>query len=196
MPRNLSDAINTYLSGNVFISVLLLEIDVPDSAGVSSTVRYTDNPYDLTYNGNVYSAQGQFVAVSETQLNSAVQINSVNISISALTLSNVQTFATSEIINQTVSIYRAFIDPDTNLLFGDSAGENAFLLFKGKVAGYSITNNQSSADVQLQVSSQFVNFNRKNGRRTNQNNFHREFPDDDSMEFSHEALAEIKWGIK
>ena len=25
---------------------------------------------------------------------------------------------------------------------------------------------------------------------------YREHPDDDSMEFSHEALSEIKWGIK
>jgi len=192
VPRNFSDPLNTYLAGNTFISVLLLEIEKPDG----STVRYTDNPYDLDYAGNTYSAQGEFISISETQLNSAVQISSVNIAINALTLSNVQTFGVTGIINKPVNIYRGFIDPDTNLLFGDSAGENAFLLFKGRVAGYTITNNQTNADVQLQVSSQFVNFNRKNGRRTNQNNFHREHPNDDSMEFSHEALAEIKWGIK
>lgn len=196
MPRGFSDPLNTYLAGNTFISVLLLEIDTYDSGSDPDTLRYTNNPYDLTFNGETYSAQGQFMSISETQLNSAVQISSVNIAISALTLANVQTFATSEIINQTVSIYRGFIDPSTNVLFGDSAGENAFLLFKGKIAGYSVTNNQTSADIQLQVSSQFVNFNRKNGRRTNQNNFQREHPNDASMEFSHEALAEIKWGIK
>lgn len=196
MPRGFSDPLNTYLAGNTFTSVLLLEINTPDSGGAPETRRFTDNPYDLDYAGNTYSAQGEFISISETQLNSAVQISSVNIAINALTLSNVQTFATSEIVNQTVSIFRGFIDPNTNVLLGDSSGENAFLLFKGKVAGYTITNNQTNADIQLQVSSQFVNFNRKNGRRTNQNNFHREHPNDDSMEFSHEALAEIKWGIK
>ena len=192
MPREFSDALNTYLSGNTFISVLLLELQQGDG----TIVRYTDNPFDLTYKGNTYSAQGEFVAVSETQLNSAVQISSVTISISALTLANVQNFATSNIINKPVSIHRGFIDPATNQLFGDSARENAFLLFKGKVAGYQVNNKQTTADITLQVSSQFVNFNRKNGRRTNQTNFHREHPTDDSMEFAHETLAEIKWGIK
>jgi len=194
--RKFSDPLNTYLSGNTFISVLLLEIDTPDSGGIGETQRFTDNAYDLTFNGNTFSAQGDFINISETQLNSQVQINNVNISISALTTSNVLTFATSEIINHNVRIYRAFIDPDTNQLFGDSAGENAFILFQGKISGYNVTNNQSFADIQLQVSSQFVNFNKKNGRRTNLNNFQREFPDDKSMEFSHEALAEIKWGQK
>tara|TARA_R100000995_G_scaffold84764_1_gene64692 strand:+ start:2018 stop:2596 length:579 start_codon:yes stop_codon:yes gene_type:complete len=192
MPREFSDALNTYLSGNTFISVLLLELQQADG----TTVRYTDNPFNLTYEGNTYSAQGEFIAVSETQLNSAVQISSVSISISALTLANVQNFAASSIINKPVSIHRGFIDPATNLLFGDSAGENAFLLFKGKVAGYQVNNKQTTADVTLQVSSQFVNFNRKNGRRTNQTNFHREHPTDDSMEFAHETLSEIKWGLK
>jgi hypothetical protein len=192
MPREFSNALNTYLSGNTFTSVLLLELQQADG----TTVRYTDNPFDLTYAGNTYSAQGEFLAISETQLNSAVQISSVSISISALTLANVQNFAASNIINKPVSIHRGFIDPTTNLLFGDSAGENAFLLFKGKVAGYSVSNKQTSADITLQVSSQFVNFNRKNGRRTNQTNFKREHPTDDSMEFAHETLAEIKWGMK
>ena len=192
MPREFSAALNTYLSGNTFISVLLLELQKADG----TTVRYTDNPFDLTYEGNTYSAQGEFLAVSETQLNSAVQISSVNIAINALTVDNVTAFAASGIINKPVSIHRGFIDPATNQLFGDSTGENAFLLFKGKVAGYSIANRQTTADVTLQVSSQFVNFNRKNGRRTNQTNFHREHPLDDSMEFSHETLSEIKWGIK
>ena len=98
MPREFSDALNTYLSGNTFISVLLLELQQGDG----TIVRYTDNPFDLTYKGNTYSAQGEFVAVSETQLNSAVQISSVTISISALTLANVQNFATSNIINKPV----------------------------------------------------------------------------------------------
>jgi hypothetical protein len=197
--RNFSDPLNTYLAGNTFTAVLLLKIDAPDfsdSGGATQTLYYTDNPYDLTFDGDTYSAQGQFINITESSINAEVQISSVNISISALTTSNVTTFASSEMINKNVSIYRGFIDPSTNVLFGDSAGENAFLIFKGKVAGYSVNNQQTYADITLQVSSQFVNFNRKNGRRTNLNNFQREHPNDYGMEFSHEALSEIKWGLK
>ena len=156
MPREFSDPLNTYLAGNTFTSVLLLEINTPDSGGAPETRRFTDNPYDLDYAANTYSAQGEFISISETQLNSAVQISSVNIAINALTLSNVQTFATSEIVNQTVSIFRGFIDPNTNVLLGDSSGENAFLL---PVPMMNIINGGSHSDAPIAFQKAFYFLN-------------------------------------
>ena len=79
---------------------------------------------------------------------------------------------------------------------GDSAGDAVFLAFKGKIAGYQIVNNINTADIQLQVSSQFINFTRKNGRRSNLVNFQREHPTDFSMQHSHETVSDIFWGKK
>jgi len=191
MTRGFTSTLNTYLAGDSLIGALLIDIETG-----SGTTRWTDNSFDIEFGGNTYQAQGNFLNISERDETAELQIHSVNISISALTTANVTTYATSSQINKSVEIRRVFLDPTTNGLLGNGTTDTGYLLFKGKIAGYSVTNNQNFADIQLQVSSQFINFNRKNGRRTNQQNFQREHPNDHSMEYSHETLSEIKWGIK
>jgi len=196
MTRQFTDTLNTYVAGDSLLTAILLEIDTVDSAGTITTNYFTDNAFNIFYDGNTYLAQGEFLSFTESQESGDLNIASVNIAISALDVSLVRTYGVSSQINQGVRIYRAFLDPNTNLLLGDSGADAIVMLFKGKIAGYQITNNQSTADIQYQVSSQFVNFNKKNGRRSNQQNFQREHPNDRSMEFSHETLNELKWGLK
>ena len=190
MTREFPNALNTYLAGNSFVSVLLVKIQKPDN----SYTLWTDAPYDIDFNSDTYLAQGDFLSITEGQETSEIQIHSVSIQISALDVNNITTYATSNIINRTVEIRRAFLDPVTQQLQGDSAGDSGFLLFKGRVAAYAVNNNVNNADIVLQVSSQFINFQRTSGRRSNLTNFQREHPDDFGMEYSHETLTEINWG--
>ena len=191
MTRQFTDSLNTYLAGNTLIEVILVSIGT-----TGSTVYYTSAPFDIEFGGNTFQAQGDFLTLSEGQETAELQIHSVNIILSAVNVSNITTFGTSNIINKDVEIRRAFLDPATNKLQGDSAGDAVFLAFKGKIAGYQIVNNINTADIQLQVSSQFINFTRKNGRRSNLVNFQREHPTDFSMQNSHETVSDIFWGKK
>ena len=190
MVRNLTTDQNVYLAGNSLISILLIDIGMANN----TITRYTDAPYNVTFNSNTYTAQGSFLAVGETEENADVQIVSAIITISALDVNNVTAFATSAQINQIVTVRRAFINFTTNQLIGDSAGANAIIIFKGRISGYSVTNSENSAEIALQISSQFVNFDKRAGRRTNQGNFQSEHPDDRSMEFSAVSLRDIRWG--
>jgi len=190
MTREFPNSLQTYLAGNSFVSVLLVKIQKPDN----SYTLWTDAPYDIDFNGDTYLAQGDFLSITEGQETSEIQIHSVSIQISALDVTNITTYATSNIINRTVEIRRAFLDPITQQLQGDSSGDSGFLLFKGRVAAYAVNNNVNNADIVLQVSSQFINFQRTSGRRSNLTNFQREHPDDFGMEYSHETLSEINWG--
>jgi len=190
MTREFPNSLQTYLAGNSFVSVLLVKIQKPDN----SYTLWTDAPYDIDFNGDNYLAQGDFLSITEGQETSEIQIHSVSIQISALDVTNITTYATSNIINRTVEIRRAFLDPITQQLQGDSSGDSGFLLFKGRVAAYAVNNNVNNADIVLQVSSQFINFQRTSGRRSNLTNFQREHPDDFGMEYSHETLTEINWG--
>ena len=190
MTREFPNSLQTYLAGNSFVSVLLVKIQKPDN----SYTLWTDAPYDIDFNGDNYLAQGDFLSITEGQETSEIQIHSVSIQISALDVNNITTYATSNIINRTVEIRRAFLDPITQQLQGDSSGDSGFLLFKGRVAAYAVNNNVNNADIVLQVSSQFINFQRTSGRRSNLTNFQREHPDDYGMEYSHETLTEINWG--
>ena len=190
MVRNLTTDQNVYLAGNSIISVLLIDIGMANG----STTRYTDAPYNISFNSNTYTAQGVFLGVSETEENADVQIVSATITLSALDTSYVTAFATSAQINQLVTIRRAFINFTTNQLIGDSAGENAITIFRGRISGYSVNNNVNTAEITIQVSSQFINFDKRSGRRTNQGNFQVEHPQDNSMEFSAVSLKDIRWG--
>lgn len=190
MVRNLTTDQNVYLAGNSIISILLIDIGMANG----STTRYTDAPYNISFNANTYTAQGVFLGVSETEENADVQIVSATITLSALDTSYVTSFATSAQINQLVTIRRGFINFSTNQLIGDSAGENAITIFRGRISGYSVRNDINTAEITIQVSSQFINFDKRSGRRTNQGNFQVEHPQDHSMEFSAVSLKDIRWG--
>lgn len=192
MSRGLSAAQNSYLAGNSLVSITLIDVGINGG----TDLHYTDCPFDISYNGTSYEAQGNFLGISETSETADLQITSINLVISALDVSNVTTLATSNQINQDVSIYRAFLDLTDNSLIGDSAGDQAILLFKGKISGYRIQDANDTATITLEVTSQFANFNRKTGRRTNQGSIQREHPTDNSMEYSHETTQDIKWGKK
>jgi len=190
MTRSLSVKQNTYLAGNTLISVVLLDISMPDN----TTTRYTDAPFNVSFNSNTYTAQGEFLSISETEENADLQIVSVTLQISALTLANVTAFAVSDIINQPVTVRRAFLNISNNQLIGDSAGDNAVIIFKGRISAYQVTNARDTANISLEISSQFINFDKKAGRKTNIGSMQIEHADDFSMEFSATTLKDIKWG--
>tara|TARA_S200002703_G_scaffold102811_1_gene89066 strand:+ start:1505 stop:2080 length:576 start_codon:yes stop_codon:yes gene_type:complete len=186
----LSNVQNTYLAGNSLLALTLVEIDIFGG----STVRYTDGPFDITYGGNTYEAQGNFMGISETSEVSELQITNISLTINGLDVSNVQTFCKSSQINQLVTIRRVFLDPNDYSLIGDSAGDEAIVLFKGKIAGYKTVNATDTATITLDVNSLFTNFNRLTGRRTNQSSLQQEFPNDFGFQYSHESIRDIKWG--
>ena len=192
MSRGLSAAQNTYLAGNSLISVTLIEIGINGG----SNKFYTDAPFDIVYDGDTYEAQGNFLGISETSEAADLSLTSINLVISALDINNVRDLCNSNQINQTVTIWRAFLDPTDNNLIGDSTGDRAVMLFKGKLAGYRIENASDTATITLEVASQFTNFDRRTGRKTNIANFQKEHPNDWGMQYSHESLQDIKWGKK
>jgi len=113
---------------------------------------------------------------------------------SALDPTTVSNIAKSDNINQPVTVWRAIWDQETDTLIGDSAGDNAVMIFKGRISGYRIQDARDTATITLQVDSQFTDFEKVNCRRTNMDNFQREHSNDYSMEFSHETLSDLKWG--
>ena len=200
MPRNLSDTQNQYLANNAIIGILLIELT--NKNGVLE--YYTDAPYDITIGGITYSATDKILQITEHTETAELQISSVNLVLSALSTNAITDFATPQMINKTVTIRRAFIDSATQLLVGDSGGDLSLILFKGTVSGYQVQNDQVTATITLEVSSQFADFRRINGRRTHEANYRNATtlasvsgfkPSEDRiMEFAFEGVQDIRWG--
>jgi len=187
MARLTGSNTNDALARSAIISYVLLDIN---------GTYYTDAPYDIAYGGNTYLAQGKFLGITNAQETSELSITSITINLSALDPTTVSTFATSSIINQDVTIYRGLVDQTDNSLIDDSTGDGPILIFQGKVSGYSVSDSDTTAGLAIQVDSQFSNFEKINCRRTNLQNFQREFPGDFSMEYSHETIKDMRWGKK
>jgi len=204
MARDISDLTQTFLARDAIVSHLLLEIGTSVLISGKNAQYLTDAPYDIDYETdtapdagtNTYRAQGDFISIAEAQENSELRISSINITLSALNSTNLTTFATSDQINQTVSVYRALWDQSNDQLIYDSGGDGPLLIFKGKIAGYRITDARDTAELTLQVDSQFTNFEKVQARRTNNGSFQREHPTDFGMEYSHETINDIRWGKK
>lgn len=184
MARGLSATVQTYLANQSQIRVLLIDITTP-----SSTIYYTTASFDVDYSGNTYQAQGNFLGISNIEENAELIITSCNLLISALDVSNITTFATSSIINKTVTVRSAYLDPTNMSVVG-----TPIITFKGKITGYTVTDADVTASIALEVSSVFANFDKTNGRYTNEGSFHKEHPQDRGMEFAHENLKDLRWG--
>jgi hypothetical protein len=184
MPRLLSTTLRSHLEGTQFILVQLVDI-----ATASGTQRFTDCFFDVTYDSNSYSAQGSFLGIGTAEESNEVIVGKTQISLSALETSNITTFATSAIINKAVTIRLAFLNPTDYSIIGDPV-----IVFKGKIQSYAVNDAKKTSTIVLEVASTFANFEKLNGRKTNQGSMQREHPNDFGFEFSDQTVADIPWG--
>jgi len=176
---------NTALARDALVTYLLLDLN---------GTYYTDAPYDIVYDSKTFLAQGIFLSITSASETSELSITNITITLSALDPTTVATFAVSSIINKDVIIHRTLIDQTDNSVIDDSTGDGPILIFQGRVAGYQIKDAVKTAGLSIQVDSLFSNFEKINCRRSNLKNFQREYPADFSMEYSHEAVKDIRWG--
>ena len=78
---------------------------------------------------------------------------------------------------------------DSNSLIADP-----FLFYKGKIDGFSISETDTASTVNLGIVSHWADFEKKNGRKTNNTSQQRFFSTDVGMNFSSETVLDIKWG--
>jgi hypothetical protein len=92
------------------------------------------------------------------------------------------------IINDTVKIYRGFLD-SSNALIADP-----FLLYEGFIDQYSIEDDTQTAGIGLSITSHWGNFEKVSGRRSSDNSQQRFFSGDKGFEFSALTVQDIRWG--
>jgi len=184
MPRELSATLRSHLEGNQFILIQMVDIET-----TSGTNYFTDCFFDVAYDGNTYTAQGSFLGIGTAEESTEVIVGKTQISLSALETANITTYATSSIINKSVIIRLAFLSPTDYSIIGDPV-----IVFKGKIQSYAVNDAKKTSTIVLEVASTFANFEKTNGRLTNQGSLQREHPTDFGFEFSDQTVSDIPWG--
>ena len=152
------------------------------------TVYITNGGFDVTYDGNVYIALGQFLSVSDIQETGDLQVNTVNIGLSGIPSDILNLFFNYIYTNRRVIVRRAYFN-EINLLIG------AITIFDGRMDKPVVQDDpNSSTVVAVECRNQWADFERKSGRHTNNNEQQAFFPGDKGFEYSSQVVQDIKWG--
>jgi len=188
MTRNLTSSIKTALATNDIRPFHLLTI------GFSTPVNFTDSTYSLTssISGSsvTYSPSSFIIGVSDFTEEIDVTKSTLTISLSGADQTFISTVLNENVTNNVVTIFRGLLDTDNSII------ADPFLLYKGNIENFAINENTKSSVVNISVVSHWADFEKKNGRKTNNTSQQRFFSTDVGMDFSSQTVLDIKWGRK
>ena len=186
MTRNLTSAVKTELATNDIRPVHLITI------GFSTPVNITDCSFPLTssISGSsvTYSASDFILAVTNHTEETDISKSSISIALSGADQTFISTVLNENVVNDSVDIFRGFLN-DNNALIADP-----FLLYSGTIDTFTISENKNSSNVNLLIVSHWADFDKTNGRKTNNTSQQRFFSSDVGMDFSSQTVQDIKWG--
>ena len=186
MARGLSSSVKTELATGSIDPVLLIEI------GFSTPIYLTNASFDITSNisgtSRTYLSNGHLRSITGVNETNRPTKNTLSISLSGVDQTYISVALNENIINDNVFVYRGFLD-SSNALISDP-----FLLFYGTIDEYKISDNTTTANVIISITSHWGNFSKTSGRTTTDNSQQRFFSSDKGMEFAALTVRDIKWG--
>lgn len=186
MTRNLTTAIKNELATNNINPVHLITLSF------SSPVNITDCSFSITssISGSsiTYVASDFILGISNFTEETDITKTSITLALSGANQTFISTVLNENVINDSVTIYRGFLD-NSNSLIADP-----FLLYDGQIDSFSISEKETSSEVSLAIVSHWADFEKTSGRKTNNTSQKRFFSTDVGMNFSSETVQDIKWG--
>lgn len=191
MTRSIASATQTKLAANQIFVADLIELQL------STTQYFTTTNIDIDYDSptapdvgtNTYLAQGQFIKYGNISESADLRINSLDMEFTAVDQTTIALLLNNDFIDKRVVIYRAILANDYS--FGS---DDVWLLFDGRITAYGIRETNETAVCTITVASQFADFLRTNGRKTNPASQNIHFSSDKGMDFSPQIVKDIKWG--
>jgi hypothetical protein len=191
MPRGLTNQFISGVSGRQMIVADLIELQL------ATPVYFTNGHIDISYDSptapdagaNLYVAQGQFLGTGAVSESRDIRVNALSISFTAVDYTTLGYVLNNEYIDRRVVLYRAVLNDDYSL---DPL--KVFQYFDGRINDFQISESANTASLLIKVSSQFADYERVNGRRTNSTSQNRFFPTDLGLDFAPQIQVDIKWG--
>jgi hypothetical protein len=186
MTRSLTTAVKNELATNDIRPVHLITIDF------STPVNLTDCSFNLTSSVSgssvTYIASDFILGISNHTEETDVTKSTISMNLSGANQTFISTVLNENVVNDDVTIYRGFLD-DTNNIIADP-----MLLYKGKIESFDIQETDKDSAVGLSIVSHWADFEKKNGRKTNNTSQQRFFSGDVGMDFASQTVQDIKWG--
>ena len=191
MTRSIASATPTKLAANSIFVADLIELQL------ATPQYFTTTNIDISYDSatapdsgaNTYLAQGQFVNYGNIIESADLRINTLDMTCTAVDTTTIALLLNNNFIDKRVVIYRAILNDQYS--FG---ADDVWMLFDGRITAYGIRETNETAECTITVASQFADFMRTTGRKTNPASQNIHFASDKGMDFSPQIVKDIKWG--
>lgn len=189
IPASITDQITR----RAFISTELVEIETP------TPIYVTTAPFDIYYttptsNGyKKYIAQGSFLSFSGISTTDKIAVNTIQLTFSGATSTYTTGLLNDTYLHRPIRIYKIFMEqhPTLNNI---TNFVGPFQIYEGIMTGGNIDETGKDSVVTINTNNHFYDFDRKNGRRTNDASQKRWYPADEGMSFSTQNIRDIVWG--
>lgn len=156
--------------------------------GASGTFAMTDYGVDITYRQTQYLASSLLLEIASITESQALQVNDMSLTLSGANQTFISSFLNDpHFINDRVRIYKAVIN-ENDVVMG------AFLQFDGRISEYAIDEDDSESKVNLTVASHWADFEKENGRKTNNNIQQLYYPGDVGFQYASVIVKDLRWG--
>lgn len=174
-------AVASALAGeHLFAHLLKFEF----SAGL---ICFTDAGYDITWNGDIYLANGLLLGMDAPKFTSELRVGETSVAFSAADQSVLAMILNENQINRYVHVYRALLDQNMQVI-PDPIFMHSWLITDAS------TTADKEAEIQISMASEWADFEAPRGRRTTDASQRRFYPNDRGLEFATQVRKEIKWG--
>ena len=182
MARGLTSGVKSELATNKINPVNLIYINVGGGQ------RFTDHYKDITYDGNTYLASSLFLGLSEVSESPEVSVDSITIAFTGADQTIISLLLNNEYMDKEAEIYKGFLNTAQTII------ADPFLLFKGRIESFSLEEDENSSTLSISISSHWADFERTQGRSTNNNSQQLHFSTDLGFDYSSQSVRDIKWG--
>ena len=186
MTRSLTTAIKNELATNDIRPIHLITI------GFGTPLNFTDCSFSLTSSVSgssvTYTPSNFIMGISNFTEEVDITKTSLKLGFSGADTSLISVVLNENVVNDAVTIFRGFLD-SSNAIIADP-----FLLYDGQIDTFEIQESNKESNLILNITSHWANFDKKNGRKTNNVSQQRFFSTDVGMEFSSQTVQDIKWG--
>jgi len=184
MPRTVNATMLAALANDGFTMVHLIYL------GVGSGLRVTNHASDITWNSQTWDASPYLLEVGTPSESRDLRVNQLGIQFSGVGQAYQSVFLQNDWMNKPATVRLMVLDSN-----GVITGA-PLVVFDGQISNWQFTESRKSSKVIVSISSHWADFQKTQGRLTNNNSQQFYFDGDVGFEYAAHTVRDIKWGRK
>ena len=184
MPRNVNASMKAALATDGFRLAHLVFLDV------GSGIYLTDYASDISYDSQTWQATAYLIEVGSPSESRDLRVNQLGVQFSGVGLAYQSIFLSNNWMNKSAKVYKLVMN-DSGAIVGAP-----LVIFDGQITNWQFRESGGNSQVTVSLSSHWADFQKKQGRLTNDNSQQFVFDGDLGFQYASHTVRDIRWGRK